>query len=181
MGGGVAERWQDRGEEHLSESDIGRDFGRIWPAHVENFTSFLIQCRRHFDGDLDRFLVLAVIGDRTFPSKNAPENFTVDDFGRLTTGDVNPVPINLQSIADYSGIPRETVRRKLRDLMALGWITRDERGNFLTTEKAAADLAPLTEISVSYLAKMKAILAPENAKHKPVSGRKKGPSGGTSA
>ncbi len=90
------------------------------------------------------------------------------------------MPINLQSVADFSGIPRETVRRKLQDLMALGWVERDERGNFIATSKVAADLAPLTEISVSYLAKMKAILAPENSRPKPVSGRKRGPSGGTS-
>ena len=70
-------------------------------------------------------------------------------------------PINLQSIADFSGIPRETVRRKLQDLMALGWVERDERGNFAVTPKAAADLAPLTEIAIKYLARMKAFLSPE--------------------
>ena len=81
---------------------------------MENFTWFLIQCRRYFDGDLDRFLVLAVIGDGTFPSRNAPENFTVHDLGRLTMADLNPVPINLQSIADFSVIPRETVPENCR-------------------------------------------------------------------
>ncbi len=71
-----------------------------------------------------------------------------------------PEPINLQSIADFSGIPRETVRRKLRDLMALNWVERDERGSFVATKKAAADLAPLTKIAISYLARMKAVLSP---------------------
>ncbi len=71
-------------------------------------------------------------------------------------------PINLQSITDFSGIPRETVRRKLRDLMELGWIERDERGNFIATPKAATDLEPLVKIS-GYLAKMRAIFSPERS------------------
>ncbi len=148
-------------EEVLNVSDIENDFGRIWPAHVENHTWFLIQCRRYFNGDLDRFLVLCVIGDRTFAARNVPEKFTVHDLGRMRKGEVPTEPINLQSISDFSGIPRETVRRKLRDLMALGWVERDKRGNFAATPKAASDLAPLTKISISYLAKMKAILSPE--------------------
>jgi hypothetical protein len=165
----------------LSESDIERNFGGIWPAHVENFTWFIIQCRRNFDGDLDRFLVLCVIGDRTFAARNVPETFTLQDLGSIRKDQLPTEPINLQSIADFSGIPRETVRRKLRDLVALGWVERDERGNFFATRKAAADLAPLTEIGISYLAKMKAVLAPKYSGHKPLSGRKRGPSGGASA
>ena len=116
--------------------------------------------RRYFDGDMDRFLVLSVIGDRTLSSRNVPKDINRDDFERLRKDTVPREPINLQSIADYSGIPRETVRGKLQDLMALGWVERDERGNFAATRKAATDLAPLTEISVSYLAKMKAVLSP---------------------
>ena len=143
----------------MSESDIENDFSSIWPGHVENLTWLLIQCRRHFDGDLDRFLVLAVIGDRTLASKNVRENFTIHDLGRLGKDQVPAEPINLQSISDFSGIPRETVRRKLRELMARGWIERDERGNFRATNKAGVDLEPLTKISISYLARMKAILS----------------------
>ncbi len=144
----------------MAESDIENAFGRIWPAHVANQTWFLIQCRRYFDGDMDRFLVLSVIGDRVFAARNVPKDFTRDDFDRVRKDKVPREPINLQSIADYSGIPRETVRRKLHDLMALGWIERDERGNFGTTPKVVADLAPLTDISITYLAKMKAVLSP---------------------
>ena len=40
--------------------ELERDFGRIWPAHVEHFTELLIVLRRHFDGDLD--LDMAVDG-----------------------------------------------------------------------------------------------------------------------
>ena len=154
--------WQareTRQEALVTEHDIENDFGRIYSSHVENFTWFLIQCRRHFGGDLDRFLVLAVIGDRTFAHRNAPPHFKPEDLGGLKMDRIPKEPINLQSIADFSGIPRETVRRKLRDLMALGWIERDDHGSFAATSKAATDLEPLTKIGIRYLARMKAIFS----------------------
>ena len=62
-----------------------------------------------------------------------------------------PAPINLQSIAEYSRIPRETVRRKLRDLERLGWIIRGDNGYLITTVQATRDLTPATEETLRYL------------------------------
>ncbi|HSM26474.1 MAG TPA: hypothetical protein VK855_00040, partial [Thioalkalivibrio sp.] len=58
---------------------------------------------------------------------------------------------NLQSISESSGIPRETVRRKVHDLRALGWVDRRDDGVLVVTEKAAQDLAPATEATLRYL------------------------------
>ncbi|MEY6434203.1 helix-turn-helix domain-containing protein [Thioalkalicoccus limnaeus] len=60
-----------------------------------------------------------------------------DEFMSRARPDNEPAPINLQSIADYSGIPRETVRRKVRDLEAQGWIIRRDNGYLIATAKAA--------------------------------------------
>jgi DNA-binding IclR family transcriptional regulator len=62
-----------------------------------------------------------------------------------------PAPINLQSISDYSGIPRETVRRKLLVLERLGWIARLDKGYLVATAKAAEDLEPATQATMRYL------------------------------
>jgi DNA-binding IclR family transcriptional regulator len=59
--------------------------------------------------------------------------------------------INTQSIADSTGIPRESVRRKVARLMDRGWVRRNEDGTFEVTERAAADLAPATEATFDYL------------------------------
>lgn len=59
--------------------------------------------------------------------------------------------INLQSIADYSGIPRETVRRKIRILQDKGWVTKDERNFITATDKAKSNLNELTDSSIKYL------------------------------
>ncbi|KAA6184488.1 hypothetical protein F2Q65_12305 [Thiohalocapsa marina] len=130
--------------------DLARHFGHIWPVHVEEFTALLIALRRQFGGDLDRMLVLAIIGSRTL-SRRRIDGLSYDDFTVLRRNEHAPDPINLQSIADCSGIPRETVRRKIRDLEAAGWIVKRENGYLLASAAAASDLAPMTEATMRYL------------------------------
>jgi DNA-binding MarR family transcriptional regulator len=132
--------------------EITKDFGRIWPVHLAAFTRLLIQLRGHFDGDLDLLLVLAVIGDRTRPEEWSPELLTYRQLTRPRAEEHFQVPINIQSVADYSGIPRETVRRKVKRLEELGWIKRDPSGLIGVTPKAGKDLERATNDSVAYLA-----------------------------
>jgi hypothetical protein len=140
-----------------TEEDIHKRFGRIWPAHTANLTQFLIDCRKAAGGDLDLFLVLAVIGDRTFAEGKADPGIDYATFQRETML-AEPVDINISSIADYSGIPRETVRRKVNDLLARGWVERKGSGFIVATSKAKTDLEPLTEASIRYLARMMEML-----------------------
>lgn len=144
---------------HFSEEDLKASFGTIWPVHVETLTWFLIECRRHFGGDLDRFLVLCVIGDRSLSRGKIRPDLTYAEFESGGAGLTEPVPLNTRSISDFSGIPRETVRRKVQELMDLGWVERDERGYLRATQKIRADLAPLTEASLKYIVTMAKTLA----------------------
>lgn len=125
-------------------------FGDIWPVHVDGFTELLITLRRQFRGDLDLVLVLAIIGSRTLPSRRT-RGMSYQDFADGTRRDPRPNPINLQSVAECSGIPRETVRRKVRELQMLGWVDRRQGGVLVVTPKAAQDLAPATEATFRYL------------------------------
>lgn len=124
-------------------------FGNIWPVHNDAFCDLLVTLRRHFDGDLDRMLVLAIIGARTL-SRGSIEGLCYDRFMALERFG-EPAPINVQSIADYSGIPRETVRRKVNDLERSGWVVRGDKGHLSASNKAAEDLAPATEAAIRYL------------------------------
>lgn len=45
-------------------------------------------------------------------------------------------PCNAYSIAAATGLPRETVRRKIVRLIELGWIHREENGHLFITEEA---------------------------------------------
>lgn len=140
------------------EDDIKSVFGRVWPVHVHSLTRFLIKCRKSFDGDLDLFLVLAVIGERSYSQQHADPNMTYEEFQKGHAATTRTRDINLRSIAAFSGIPRETVRRKIAELTERGWITRDKEGSLVATRKASTDLQPLTLESISYIAQMFVLL-----------------------
>lgn len=103
-------------------------FGKLHASHSGALTRYLVECREACDGDLDLFLIIAIVGERTFSATRAPESMSHSEFVRGTVGKVEPMPINLQSIADFSGIPRETVRRKLELLIRRGWVVRGAHG-----------------------------------------------------
>lgn len=136
------------------DEEVMAVFGKVWPVHAHSLTRFLIECRRTFDGDLDMFLVLAVIGDRTYSQQHADPEVTYEDFISGKAGHTETIDINLRSIAEFSGVPRETVRRKLKDLMAKGWVTRNANGSLTATRTASVDLQPLTRASIAYVAGM---------------------------
>ena len=142
----------------MGEDALRRNFGRLHARHVAALTRHLIECRRVCDGDLDLFLVLTIIGERTFTARNAPEAMSHEEFLRGTVRDLEPAAINLQSIADYSGIPRETVRRKIEILIDKGWVERDERRFVTATDKAKENLGGLTESALRYLRDLEAAL-----------------------
>lgn len=143
----------------MSEERLRRQFGKVHALHVAALTRHLIACRSACDGDLDLFLVLTIIGERTFTARNAPDGMTHEDFIERSVDSLQPAAINLQSIADYSGIPRETVRRKLQILSEKGWITKDDRNFVTVTDRAKSSLDELTKSSLKYLVEIDSALS----------------------
>lgn len=131
---------------------VRKAFTSLWPVHLSSFNKLLIQLRKAFDGDLDLMLVLAVIGDRTRPDGWQPEPVTYRQITRRKGAEHLQIPINIQSVAEYSGIPRETVRRKVRALEQKGWVQRDADGHLKISPSAAMDLERSTTDSIQYLA-----------------------------
>lgn len=133
----------------LSRETILQRFGDVWPVHNTGFTSLLIDCRRLFDGDLDKLVILSVIGERTL-TKDRSRGLAYPEFleGRRAA----PVSrrINAQSIADYTGMPRETVRRKINWLIDRGWVKKNDDGLLEVTCNATVDLAPATQATFDY-------------------------------
>jgi hypothetical protein len=135
---------------NLKQETLERYFGDLWPTHNHCFTSLLIECRKHFEGDLDAMLILAVIGDRTLPPERV-QGLSYQDFRAGRRAGAPQKMINIQSIADSTGIPRETVRRKVARLIERGWVDRKEDGALVVMERAAVDLAPATRATFQYL------------------------------
>lgn len=144
--------------QQVDEDFVRKNFGRIWPMHVATLTEFLLTCRRYFDGDLDLMLVLCVIGDRTFTAKRVPKDLTYEQWSAGGGRSIVLEPINLQSVADFSGIPKETVRRKVKELIERGWVERNDAGYLAATRQAAVELTGLTEEGLKYLSQMASVL-----------------------
>ncbi len=116
---------------------------------VEFFTDHLSDVSRVFGGDLQTVLLLAVIGQvrlRAYKDNgNDSEHF--------------PLGISASRLSDITGIPRETVRRKLEALDAKGWIERVETASWrirMDGEKSAArrELQDLDDRAIDRIARV---------------------------
>ena len=87
--------------------------------YVQFLTEHLADCAAAFGGDIDCMLVLAVLGQRRL------------DLARQEADPADPDPSRIAMsavrIAEVSGIPRETVRRKLATCRERGWVSRHPR------------------------------------------------------
>ena len=106
-------------------------------AHlISSFTVPLMSdLYRIFDGDMVEMLVLGEIGTHNvsqffnkYPS-TMPEQWLDDESRRYHF----MRPCNALSISDATGIPRETVRRKVNQLIQKGWLYRDGHNNLILT------------------------------------------------
>ena len=100
---------------------------------------YLVRLYSAFDGDLLLPIVLGEVGLYNVGGFGFDENALAalrcygDAFDRLPLR-----PCNAFSISSSTGIPRETVRRKVSHLIHNGWISRDAKGGLTITAKAAA-------------------------------------------
>lgn len=101
---------------------------------------YLRNMYREFEGDLLQNLVLGEIGTR-----NVGRFFdTSEDYiaSESVLDDVNEHqrvlrPCNALSISDATGIPRETVRRKVNLLIKKGWVYQNDKGHLYLTPEVA--------------------------------------------
>ena len=83
---------------------------------VEFLTAHLVDVSQVFGGDLQEMLLIAVIGQ-----VHLHQALTTPDPEALVA---EPPSISASRLADVTGIPRQTVRRKLASLSERGWIER---------------------------------------------------------
>jgi hypothetical protein len=94
-------------------------------------------------GDVDKFLILLVVALRT----TEHPGFRALSQAELLKGDIQTFPgltTNMRSIGDSLNIPRETVRRKVAELVEADWITRHGL-NLHFTSHAYRQLADVRE------------------------------------
>ena len=64
----------------MDESEIAHNFGKLHARHAGILIRYLVECRRASDGDLDLFLIMATIGERTFNERYAPDAMSLEEF-----------------------------------------------------------------------------------------------------
>jgi len=94
-------------------------------------------------GDIDKFLILLAVGMRT----TSHPDFARRTQAELLSGEIPVFPglgTNVRSIADSLGMPKETVRRKVAELVDAGWLAREGNELYFTAQ-AYSDLVPVRE------------------------------------
>lgn len=108
------------------------------------FLGYIKELHRHFEGDLTLVIVLAEIAHHSshphFPpssdgDKSDGELWDGAGFARLPS-------CSAYSLATATGLPRETVRRKIARLIELGWIEKTGRAEVRITPKVAEHFTP---------------------------------------
>lgn len=98
------------------------------------FVRYLLRLHAAFDGDLIEAIVLGEIAHHNVSGVTPSVRGPSPRGGRTPVGRVEPealLPTNAFSIAAATGIPRETVRRKIASLKAKGWLRVDPPANLL--------------------------------------------------
>ena len=113
--------------------DIGREVLRAlvadnYPAVARSLLRPLLHLlsisRAACGGDVDKFLIMLVIAIRT----TEHEGFATSSQAQLLSGEIPVFPTlgtNVRSVAESTGTPKETVRRKVGELIEAGWIARE--------------------------------------------------------
>jgi hypothetical protein len=102
---------------------------RHYPQFAKDFLAPMVEMlsvgRQTAGNDLDKLLILLVVALRTAEDKRSASL----DLDEILRGDVDVIPslsTNVRSIADSTGIPKESVRRKVAALIDAGLIRRDD-------------------------------------------------------
>lgn len=104
------------------------------------FLDYLKDLYREFDGDLALVIVLAEIAHHSSSGAFKPGNRSGSTFRPEEAG---PLPsCSAYSLAAATGLPRETVRRKIARLTELGWVEKTGRAEVRLTAKVAEHFTP---------------------------------------
>jgi DNA-binding MarR family transcriptional regulator len=130
------------------------DYPTVQYHLVQFFTEHAIDAMRTFGGDFDQVIILAVLGQSH-----------INAFLAAQQDPNSPVrgAANATRIADVTGLPRETVRRKLAKLEARGWVHQNQAREWELSGPpddtvARRDLAALDARGLARLAHLQAAL-----------------------
>jgi CRP-like cAMP-binding protein len=133
-------------------------------AHYPDFAADLVndildcvaEARALFEGDLDRWMIVAAIAARTFQTREF-KAIRIDDVLQGRIGSYPSLTTNVASLAESLGIARETARRKVAELVEMGFIER-RGGGLALTPLASKRFSPVREQMLRLMLKARDIV-----------------------
>jgi hypothetical protein len=105
-------------------------------AHAFASTELLLDSwytvTKYYGLDLETIWIILVIGHETMRPWILDPNLAQQHLSDLRVPDTARGSISRLLIADRTGLPRETVRRRVAELIDRGWVVQDERGHVRT-------------------------------------------------
>lgn len=123
-------------------AEVVTHYGRLSPDLLEPLLDLLATASVVSDGDLDRLMIMIVVGLRSVAHPVFKEASIRDFTDRGAT--IPTLGINSRSISDSLPIARESARRKVARLIEAGWLMRHD-GNLHLTAKGLATLTPVRD------------------------------------
>jgi hypothetical protein len=118
---------------------LRENYGRLARDLLAPILDLMTEAHHAFEGDAEKFHILLLLALRMAEHPDS----AAFDLPAVEAGRSEALPAlstNVKSIAASTGIPEETVRRKVRAMVREGWIAR--HGNALTyTARAAAEFS----------------------------------------
>ncbi len=133
----------------LVEDLLRSDFNRFQGIWVEEHLRLMKALRSFFGNDMDKVMIMAAIGQQLLRDPALPKRAYAPALATISPG--NPARFsNVDRLAAATGIPRESVRRKVNELIAIGWVERVGTRALAVCPRAAVDMQPatLTEFDV---------------------------------
>lgn len=120
------------------------------------FIDYLRDIYRQFDGDLALVIVLGEIAHHNlanhFPTRSEADRETLPNYLGNAEMRARMPACNAYSLAAATGMPRETIRRKIARLVELGWVERPSRREIRITDKVSEHFLP--DFNVQLLTKL---------------------------
>lgn len=126
------------------------EFSTAQSMWVEEFLVLLLKLRETFGNDLDKVIILSTIGQRRLRDPAMPALSHAEAVGERSS-EWTGAYTNVDALARATGIPRESVRRKVNELIADQLVVRNEAGGLTVNPGAAARLAPATMVTIEML------------------------------
>lgn len=130
--------------------DAGFDRGFSLAAFIMNrhLLDHFVRASRHFHLDFESVVIWGVVAAQNVahlmpPGSRAATRLTTS--GRLPRDDETEVrPLRLRDVTQITGVPRETVRRKLRALGEAGWLVETKAGWVVNRDRLEPELREFT-------------------------------------